>query len=67
MRKIEHAEKCGCIAVEMDIDHVFNKKGKYGVIHNLDMRPKSLDEIKTFVNATKLPFIVKGVLSAQDT
>ncbi len=66
-RKIEHAEKCGCIAVGMDVDHAFNRKGNYDVIHDLKMRPKSLDEIREFVKATKLPFIIKGVLSEQDT
>ncbi|MDR0455181.1 MAG: alpha-hydroxy-acid oxidizing protein [Treponema sp.] len=66
-KKIEHAEKCGCLAVGMDVDHAFNKKGKYDVVHNLDMRPKSLNEIKEFVKSTKLPFIIKGVLSEQDT
>jgi len=66
-KKIEHAEKCGCLAVGMDIDHAFNKKGNYDIIHNLEMRPKSLDEIKEFVKAAKLPFIIKGVLSEQDT
>jgi isopentenyl diphosphate isomerase/L-lactate dehydrogenase-like FMN-dependent dehydrogenase len=66
-KKIEHAQKCGCLAVGMDIDHAFNKKGEYDVVHNLDMRPKSLDEIKEFVKAAKLPFIIKGVLSEQDT
>ena len=65
-KKIEHAQKCGCIAVGMDIDHAFNKKGKYDVINNLNMRPKSLDEIREFVKASKLPFIIKGVLSEQD-
>jgi len=67
LRKIEHAEKCGCLAVGMDIDHAFNRRGKYDVIHNLDMRPKSLDEIRELVRATKLPFIIKGILSEQDT
>jgi len=66
-KKIEHAQKCGCIAVGMDIDHAFSKKGKYDVIQNLDMRPKSLDEIREFVNAAKIPFIIKGILSEQDT
>jgi len=66
-KKIEHAEKCGCIAVGMDIDHAFNKKGEYDVVHNLEMRPKSLDEIREFVKAAKIPFIIKGVLSEQDT
>jgi isopentenyl diphosphate isomerase/L-lactate dehydrogenase-like FMN-dependent dehydrogenase len=65
-KKIEHAEKCGCIAVGIDTDHAFNRRGKYDVVHNLEMRPKSLDEIREFVKSTKLPFIIKGVLSEQD-
>jgi len=65
-RKIEHAEKCGCLAVGMDVDHAFNKKGNYDVIHDLKMKPKSFDEIREFVKATKLPFIIKGVLSEHD-
>jgi isopentenyl diphosphate isomerase/L-lactate dehydrogenase-like FMN-dependent dehydrogenase len=67
LRKIEHAEKCGCLAVGMDIDHSFNKKGNYDVVRDLQMRPKSLDEIRDLVKATKLPFIIKGILSEQDT
>jgi len=66
-KKIEHAEKCGCLAVGMDVDHAFDRKGNYDVVHDLQMRPKSLDEIREFVKATKLPFIIKGVLSEQDT
>jgi isopentenyl diphosphate isomerase/L-lactate dehydrogenase-like FMN-dependent dehydrogenase len=66
-RQIEHAQNCGCLAVGMDIDHAFSKNGKYDVVHDIDMRPKSLEEIKYFVRATKLPFIIKGVLSEQDT
>jgi len=66
-RKIEHAEKCGCLAVGMDVDHAFDRKGNYDVVHGLKMMPKSLDEIREFVKATKLPFIIKGVLSEQDT
>jgi isopentenyl diphosphate isomerase/L-lactate dehydrogenase-like FMN-dependent dehydrogenase len=31
------------------------------------MRPKSLEEIKSFVKATSLPFVIKGVLSERDT
>ena len=67
IKQIEHAEKCGCIAVGMDVDHAFGRKGNYCFIRGCEMRPKGLDEIKEFVKATKLPFIVKGVLSEQDT
>lgn len=65
-RKISHAEACGCIAVGMDIDHAFNHTGEYDVIHGLHMTGKTIEEIKRFVNATKLPFVIKGVLSVQD-
>jgi isopentenyl diphosphate isomerase/L-lactate dehydrogenase-like FMN-dependent dehydrogenase len=66
-RKIEHAEKCGCLAVGIDVDHSFNKYGKNDIVHDLHMSPKTMDEIRSFVKATKLPFIIKGVLSEQDT
>jgi len=65
-RKIEHAEKCGCIAVGIDVDHSFGWNGEYDVVIGLKMTGKSLDEISNFVKSTKLPFIIKGVLSTQD-
>ncbi|MCL2479245.1 MAG: alpha-hydroxy-acid oxidizing protein, partial [Treponema sp.] len=52
IKQIEHAEKCGCLAVGMDIDHAFSKKGNYDLVRGLEMRPKSLDEIRQFVKAT---------------
>jgi isopentenyl diphosphate isomerase/L-lactate dehydrogenase-like FMN-dependent dehydrogenase len=66
-RKIEHAESQGCIAVGMDVDHQFGSKAKWWAVGDFQMRPKSLEEIKSFVKATSLPFIIKGVLSEQDT
>ncbi len=65
--KIEHAEKCGAMAVGMDIDHSFDGRGRYDNVLGLSMASKSLEEIKSFIRATKLPFIIKGVLSEQDT
>ena len=65
-RKITHAEKCGCLAVGMDFDHAFTRMGKFDEIDGLKMAGKSLDDLKRYVNATKLPFVVKGVLSIQD-
>lgn len=65
-RKIEHAEKCGCLAIGMDLDHGMDENGGYGEYHGSHFRPKSLDEIRQFVGATKLPFIAKGILSEQD-
>lgn len=66
-RKIEHAVKCGAIAVGMDVDHQFNSKGEYDNVLGEQMKAKTLDEIKEFIKASKVPFIIKGVLSEQDT
>lgn len=64
--RIEHAVSIGCIAVGMDIDHAFNATGGYDSIFGQEMRPKSMAEIREFVDASPVPFIVKGVLSAKD-
>lgn len=64
--RIEHAEQCGALAVGMDVDHSFAGNGQPDNVLGLQMAPKSLKDIKSFVKATKLPFIIKGVLSEQD-
>lgn len=64
--KIEHAEHCGVMALGMDLDHSFSANGQYDNVMGLHMASKSLQEIKEFIKATKLPFIIKGVLSEQD-
>ncbi len=64
--RIEHAEQCGALAVGMDVDHSFAGNGQPDNVLGLQMAPKSLEDIKSFVKATKLPFIIKGVLSEQD-
>lgn len=66
LRKIEHAERTGVLAVGMDIDHSFNGQGEYDVVRGDPMHPKTLDEIRMFVQATKLPFVIKGVHSVTD-
>ncbi|NLK69580.1 MAG: alpha-hydroxy-acid oxidizing protein [Clostridiaceae bacterium] len=65
-RRIEHAERCGVLALGMDVDHSFGGNGKYDVVLGEKMTPKSLTELKEFIKSTKLPFIIKGVLSEQD-
>lgn len=64
--RLEHAERCGCMAVGMDIDHAFSGKGAYDVVLGLNMQPKSQAQMRRFVRATRLPFVVKGVLSVTD-
>lgn len=65
-RRIEHAAKTGVFAMGMDIDHSFSWDGKYDNVLGLDMRPKTTEQLKAYVEASPVPFIVKGVLSIQD-
>ena len=66
LHNIAHAEKCGCLAVGIDLDHSFTRRGEYDVVEGEHMSGKSLEEIAGFVKSTKLPFIIKGVLSVLD-
>jgi len=66
IHKIEHAVQNDCIAVGMDIDHAYNQSGGYDVVCGLPMHSKTTEEIKEYVNAAKVPFLVKGVLSPRD-
>lgn len=65
-RKIEHAVNNGAVAVGMDIDHAISHKGEYDNVFGLPMRPKTTAKLSEYVKASKVPFIVKGVLSAAD-
>lgn len=64
--KMEHAVKAGCIAVGMDIDHAFKADGTPDNVFGLQMAPKSSAELRDFVQAAGVPFVVKGVLSPRD-
>lgn len=64
--KLEHAINHGAFAVGMDIDHSYSGDGNYDNVYGLPMKPKTLDELKSFVKASSVPFVVKGVLSVQD-
>ncbi len=66
LRRIAHAERCGVLALGMDVDHSFGGNGKYDVVLGEEMRAKSLAELREFIKATNMPFIIKGVLSEQD-
>jgi isopentenyl diphosphate isomerase/L-lactate dehydrogenase-like FMN-dependent dehydrogenase len=65
-KKIEHAVRAGCFALGMDTDHSFDGKGGYDNVLGLEMKAKTTEELQDFVQASKIPFIVKGVLSPKD-
>ncbi len=66
VRKLRHAEACGAIGVGMDIDHVFNGRGRTGEVHGLRMGVVTQEDLARYAKATRLPFLVKGVLGATD-
>ncbi len=62
MSRIHDLENVGCMAFAMDIDAAalvnLKLKGKPAY-------PKSSDELREFVQATNMPFIVKGIMTAE--
>lgn len=61
--KIDLAEQCGAFAVGMDVCFGFGMKNGFSPA---PMSPKSLDDLRVFIQSSKLPFIIKGVLSERD-
>ncbi|MBR3098203.1 MAG: alpha-hydroxy-acid oxidizing protein [Clostridia bacterium] len=64
--RIRHAEEHGALAVGLDIDHAFNRQTGYDVVEGEEMRPMTTAELEELCRSTKLPLVVKGVLSVQD-
>ena len=63
--QLQFAEDAGAFAVGMDIDHIFGENG-LDVCVGEKMAVQTEDMIRSYVESTKLPFIVKGVLSVKD-
>ena len=63
--QMEFAERSGALAVGIDIDHIFGM-GQYDVVMGERMAPQTKEDLKAYVKATGLPFVVKGVLSVRD-
>lgn len=64
--KVNDAESRGCVAVGMDIDHFYGVLRGTSVIRTELFGPQSTEELKQLISQTKLPFIIKGVLSVAD-
>jgi hypothetical protein len=63
---LKDAEDRGCIAVGMDIDIFYGEKTGDEYPYRYPFGPKRMDEMRRYIEATNLPFIVKGVLSVSD-
>ena len=59
------AESIGAFGIGMDIDHIFGENG-LDVVVGEEMAPQTSDMLRSYAESTKLPFVVKGVLSVTD-
>jgi len=65
-QKLEDAERRGCLAVGMDIDHFHGRLVGDEVSLTDTFAPQNEDTMRRAIAHTKLPFIVKGVLGVDD-
>ena len=63
--QMKFAEDNGAVAIGMDIDHIFGNEGLDVVVGEL-MTVQTSDMIRSYIESTKLPFVVKGVLSEEE-
>ena len=66
VKELQEAEQAGAIAVGTDITFFYGGKRADRTFAPKAMAPKTVAERKMLASATKLPFIVKGVLSVED-
>ena len=67
LSRIEYAEANGALAVGMDVEHAVNvEDAEDSVVMGLQMKQPTLAELEKYIRATKLPFFIKGALSAAD-
>ncbi|WP_051192260.1 alpha-hydroxy-acid oxidizing protein [Butyrivibrio sp. VCB2001] len=63
--QMQFAESVGAFGIGMDIDHIFGNDG-YDVVVGEEMSFQTSEMLRSYVELTKLPFVVKGVLSVAD-
>ena len=60
--QMKFAEDVGAFGIGMDIDHIFGAEG-LDVVVGEKMGVQTSDMLRSYIESTKLPFVVKGVLS----
>ena len=63
--QFKFAEDAGAFGIGMDIDHIFGTTG-YDIVVGEEMAAQTSDMLQSYIESTKLPFVVKGVLSVAD-
>lgn len=63
--QMQFAESAGAFGIGMDIDHIFGETG-VDICVGETMAVQTTAMLRSYVESTKLPFFVKGVLSVRD-
>ena len=63
--QFKFAEDQGAFGIGMDIDHIFGMTG-YDICVGEEMAAQTQDMLASYISSSKLPFVVKGVLSVAD-
>lgn len=63
--QMQYAESIGAFGIGMDIDHIFGTNG-LDIVIGEQMAVQTTDMLASYIESSKLPFVVKGVLSAED-
>ena len=67
LSRLACAEQNGAIAVGMDVEHATNvRDDRDSLVAGFRMKAPTLEELKRYVRATRLPFVIKGALSVRD-
>ena len=65
-KKIAHAQQLGLLAVGIDIDHPFGPDGSADICDGHELKAMTGSELRTICDFSRLPVIIKGVLSTRD-
>ncbi|MCL1911367.1 MAG: alpha-hydroxy-acid oxidizing protein [Leptospirales bacterium] len=63
IKRLKAAEDAGAIAAGMDIDAIVFKTME---MRNQQTGPRGVESLARLISSTKLPFILKGIMTAQD-
>ncbi len=67
LSRLACAEQNGAIAVGMDVEHATNvRDDRDSLVAGFQMKAPTLEELKRYIRATRLPFVIKGALSVCD-
>ncbi|MBR4458205.1 MAG: alpha-hydroxy-acid oxidizing protein [Clostridia bacterium] len=67
LSRLACAERNGAVAVGMDVEHAVNvQDDRDSVVVGCQMKLPTKEDLKRYISATRLPFVIKGALSVRD-